>query len=138
MSGEELISGTVFTYPYLWHRESLKGETSGRKPRPVVVAVRVPRVNKTDLLILFPITSKKPEPNRFAAEIPNTEKKRGGLEMGIPLWIVMDDCNEEIWPGSYYIAPRPTLGKFSKGFFLPLLKEFIQRRNEINIVGRHS
>jgi hypothetical protein len=44
------------------------------------------------------------------------------------LWIVLDECNEEIIPGSYYLEPATPLGRLSKTFFLSLVLEFIRRR----------
>ena len=36
MSYDELQSGVVLHYPYLWGREADRGETEGRKQRPTV------------------------------------------------------------------------------------------------------
>jgi hypothetical protein len=44
MSGyDDIQTATVIRYPYLWAREAGKGETEGRKDRPVAVGVRLPR-----------------------------------------------------------------------------------------------
>jgi hypothetical protein len=120
----------------LWRREAARGETEGRKPRPCAVAIRAPRTNRPDLLLLFPITSKKPSATRFAVEIPDNEKRRAGLDSALRLWIVLDECNEEIIPRSYYLEPAAPLGRFSKTFFLPLVLEFIRRRENARIISR--
>lgn len=61
MSGyDEIQTATVIRYPYLWSREAGKGETEGRKDRPVAVGVRIPRAGG-DLVLFFPITTKQPE-----------------------------------------------------------------------------
>jgi hypothetical protein len=65
MAFENLVSGTVFIYPYLWVRQAAHGETEGRKDRPVVVGVRARMPDGIERLILFPITSR--DPGRIAS-----------------------------------------------------------------------
>jgi len=72
VSFDQLRAGCVILFPYLW----VRGETEGRKPRPVAVGVRIARSTGDDVLVLFPITSQPPSPDRFAAEIPEMEKRR--------------------------------------------------------------
>ena len=137
MSFDALRTGAVFRYPYLWAREALQGETEGRKFRPVAVGVRIPKLDGEDALVLFPITSQQPATDRFAAEIPEMEKRRGGLNGGIRLWIVLDEYNQDVVGRSYYLEPEPPLGYFSKAFFLPLLREFIRQRSRAGAVHRN-
>lgn len=69
MSGfDEIETAVVIRYPYLWSREASRGETEGRKGRPVVVGVRLARADG-DMVLFFPITTKHPETDRFAIEI---------------------------------------------------------------------
>lgn len=70
---DEIQTAAVIRYPYLWSREAGKGETEGRKDRPVAVGVRIARADG-DLVLFFPITTKQPERGRFAFEIPAIEK----------------------------------------------------------------
>jgi hypothetical protein len=128
VSLDELRSGCVIRFPYLWVREAGRGETEGRKPRPVAVGVRIARPKSNDLLVLFPITSQPPSPDRFAVEIPEMEKRRAGLDAGLRLWLILDEYNQDTIGQSFYLEPEPPLGRFSKAFFLPLMKEFIARR----------
>ena len=76
---DEILTAAVIRYPYLWSREEGKGETGGRKVRPVAVGVRIARADG-DLVLFFPITTKQPERDRFAFEIPVIEKRRAGLD----------------------------------------------------------
>ena len=71
MRFEELRTGAVIRFPYLWAREAAHGETEGRKFRPAAVGVRIPKPKGEDVLLLFPITSKEPAREPFAAEIPD-------------------------------------------------------------------
>ncbi len=136
MSFEDLRTGSVLHFPYLWAREAAQGETEGRKPRPVAVGVRIPKPNRQDVLVLFPITSKEPSRGRFAAEIPDIEKRRASLDGSLRLWIILDEYNQDVIGQSYYLQPEPPLGYFSKAFFLPLLQGFIQRRAQARVVDR--
>lgn len=136
MSFDQIRTACVIRFPYLWAREAERGETEGRKVRPVAVGVRISRPEGEDVLVLFPITSRPPAPDRFAAEIPEMEKRRAGLDAAISLWIILDEYNQDVIGQSFYLEPEPPLGRFSKAFFLPLMKEFIARRARVRNVNR--
>ena len=136
MSFDDFRTGCVIRFPFLWVREAERGETEGRKPRPVAVGVRLARPKGEDVLVLFPITSQPPSPDRFAAEIPEMEKRRAGLDTTLRLWIILDEYNQDTIGRSFYLEPEPPLGRFSKAFFLPLMKEFIARRASTRGVNR--
>jgi len=137
MSFGDLTTGAVIRYPFLWSREAEAASTEGRKPRPVAVGFRVPRPTG-DVLLLFPITSKPPNAGRFTAEIPEIEKRRAGLDADLRLWIILDEFNEDAIGRSFYLEPEPPLGRFSRAFFLPLLQEFIARRESLRGVRRYE
>ncbi len=136
MSFDDFRTGCVIRFPFLWVREAERGETEGRKPRPVAVGVRLARSKGEDVLVLFPITSQPPSPDRFAAEIPEMEKRRAGLDATLRLWIILDEYNQDTIGRSFYLEPERPLGRFSKAFFLPLIKEFITRRASTRGVNR--
>lgn len=133
---DEIQTAAVIRYPYLWSREEGKGETEGRKVRPVAVGVRIARADG-DLVLFFPIATKQPERGRFVFEIPVIEKRRAGLDVDRQLWIIMDEYNSDLVGNSFYIEPDPPIGRFSKAFFLPILREFIARRRSFSEVSRH-
>jgi hypothetical protein len=109
-------SGDVISYPYLWRREAIKGETEGRKDRPVVVILRLPMKNKI-YLYLLPITSKQPLTEQEAVEIPALEMKRVGLSYTDRSWIILNEFNRDIIGESYYLEPnKKPLGRFSSKF----------------------
>lgn len=136
MSGyDDIQTACVVRYPYLWAREAGRGETEGRKNRPVAIGVRLPRP-ESDMILLFPVTTKEPEKGRFAVEIPAIEKRRAGLDADLRLWIVLDEYNSDIVGHSFYLEPEPPLGRFSKAFFLPLLREFVARRKAATEISR--
>lgn len=136
MSFDQIQTACVIRYAYLWVREARSGETEGRKDRPVVVGIRYPMANGEDLLILLPITTQSPQPGRFAVEIPEIEKRRAGLDGAARLWLIFDEYNEDVIGKSFYLEPGPPLGRFSKAFFLPLMREFIRRRSESRGINR--
>jgi len=136
LSFEALRTGAVLRYPYLWARQVAHGETEGRKFRPVAVGVRILKPKGEDVLVLFPVTGQEPAPGRFAAEIPDTEKRRAGLDGTMRLWIVLDEYNQDVIGRSFYLEPEPPLGYLSKAFFLPLLQEFIRRRSQVVAIQR--
>jgi len=136
MSFDRLRSGSVIRYPFLWVREFDKGETEGRKSRPTAVGFRLNRPDGQDILILFPITTQQPKSNRFAVEIPDTEKKRAGLEAALRLWIILDEYNEDVIGQSFYLEPDSLIGEFSRAFFVPVVRAFIKRRSEVRGVNR--
>lgn len=137
MSFERIRTACVIYFPYLWVREARRGETEGRKHRPVAVGIRLPAANGEDLLILFPITTQPPNPDRFAVEIPETEKRRAGLDSAAQLWLILDEYNQDIIGRSFYLEDEAPLGRFSKAFFLPLMRDFIRRRSQARGVNRN-
>ena len=100
--------------------------------------VRIPDAGGEDLGILFPITPQAPAPQRFAAEIPDTEERRAGLDGRLRLWIVLDEYNQNVIGRSFYLEPEPPLGHFGRAFFLPLLQEFICRRSDVHAIHRQG
>ena len=136
MTFERFITGTVFTYPYLWGHQSDEGETEGRKTRPVVVGFRLRQKRGLDRIIILPITSRMPGPDRFASEIPDIEKRRAGLDANLRLWTILDDLNNDTLGKSYYLKDQAPLGRFSKPYFTPLLQELIARREKVRVTER--
>ena len=136
MSYEDIQSGCVIRFSYLWARQAAHGETEGRKDRPVAVGFRLPRTRGGDQLVLFAITSQTPQRDRFAVEIPSMEKRRAGLDNALRLWIILDEYNTDIIGRSFYLEPEPPLGHFSKAFFGPLMREFVKRASDARRVER--
>jgi hypothetical protein len=64
------------------------------------------------------------------------EKRRAGLDASLRLWIILDEYNQDSIARSFYLEPDPPLGRFSKAFFLLLMKEFIARRARTRGVNR--
>jgi hypothetical protein len=71
--------------------------------------VRIPDGGE-DLLILFPITTQMPAPERFATENLHAEKRRVRLDGRLRLWIILDEYNQDEIGRSFYLEPEPPLG----------------------------
>lgn len=118
-------SGDVWRYDYLWRWQHEQGETEGRKPRPTAFVAVVPdKAGRTNLFIL-PITSKPPDTNRLAIEIPQMERRRAGLD-DIPLWIMLDEYNHDELDGSYYFNPTGRIGAFGAPYRQKVLAAFVR------------
>jgi hypothetical protein len=72
----------------------------------------------------------------LAVEVPETERRRAGLDGSVRLWIILDEYNQDIIGQSFYLEPEPSLGRFSKAFFLPVLKTVIAHRQQEKSVNR--
>ena len=136
MNFDDIKTGCIIPYPYLWAHEADRGETEGRKQRPVAVGVRLQRQDG-DALLLFPITTKEPSADRLAVEIPDIEKRRAGLDTTMRLWLILDEYNLDTVGTSYYLEPEPPIGRFSKAFLLPLLREFQEQLLQTRKVDRN-
>lgn len=113
---ERPVAGDVWSYPYLWAWQEERGETEGRKPRPVAVAIALTRRDGQTDVVLLAITSQRPTQERVALEVPDTEKRRAGLNPERSSWIVLDEYNSDVIERSFYLIPEDRLGQFSARF----------------------
>jgi len=134
----DLCSGLVVTYPYLWRWQRDRGETEGRKERPVCVALAVydPK-NETTHLALLAISSRPPGSGGRAIEVPEIECRRGGLSEFKQAWVTVSEYNYDIAERSFYLEQAEAgLGRFSKSFMMRLAAEiaplFRARRGRVD------
>lgn len=111
--------GDVWVYPYLWSREAAKGETEGRKSRPVAVALLIRSPEGEQEILFVPITSQPSDGHPFALEVPEIEKQRAGLDLHVRLWVIADEANADSPAHSFYFEPDNRIGAFS----LPFIKK---------------
>ena len=109
-------AGEVFRYPFLWKRQQDQGETEGRKPRPVCMAVTTTTTKGNTVLFIVPITTQQPMAGRVAVEVSPMEAKRAGLDGSKPCWVMLDEFNTDIFERSYVFEDRMPLGSFSPKF----------------------
>jgi hypothetical protein len=91
-------TGLVIRYNFLWVREHEQGAEHGRKARPACVVVLLTR--QGDDVVLFPLTTREPASDRVAVKIPETERRRLRLRGANPSWLLLDEGNRDVLPGS--------------------------------------
>jgi hypothetical protein len=115
--------GDLWRYDYLWQWQAMRGESEGRKTRPVtfVTAIKTPdgRVH----LFILPLTTKAPGAERIAILVPPLEGRRAGLSQS-PVWLLVDEYNHDILGDSYYFDPNARIGAFSPTFRAQVLQAF--------------
>ena len=118
-------AGNVLRYPYLWARQAEYGETEGRKSRPCAVILSLTAESGQTELRLYAVTTQPPQKGTHAVEIPEIEKRRAGLDGGLPLWVIVDEHNVDVFEQSFYIEPQSQIGAFSSAFTKELQAEMI-------------
>jgi hypothetical protein len=135
MAFDEVQSGCVIEYQYLWRREALSGQIEGLKRRPSAVAFRMAG-KQSDIIYLMPITTKEPDTHTLAIEVPQIEKKRAGLDLDYRQWIILAEMNADIIPGSFVLEPNAKIGMFSKAFFQSVLRQWKENQAKTAITKR--
>lgn len=112
----KLMQGDVLSYPYLWRWQAEKGETEGRKDRPVCLALPLHKRGVTHLFLLA-ITGTPPREEQTTLAIPEIERRRAGLKDWKEAWIVIDECNYDVAERSFHLdLSQAVLGRFSEAF----------------------
>ncbi|MGL4490826.1 MAG: hypothetical protein ACRCU5_15410 [Rhizobiaceae bacterium] len=135
MPFDEIQTGTVVMYQYLWLRESTAGQSDGRKDRPVVVGIRLSRT-KSDFVYFLPITTRPPHADTIAIEVPQIERRRAGLDVDRQQWIILSEYNADKVPGSWILEPDAKIGEFSKAFFQSVVKHWLANFKRSARIGR--
>ena len=99
-------------YNYLWRRQQILGEESGRKVRPAALLFRSSASPAE--IYLFPITTQKPAADRPSIEIPASERAGGGLDR--QCWLIVDEFNITLETRTYDFVSLVPLGAFSPDF----------------------
>lgn len=130
--------GEVFDYHYLWNWEDKKGQEEGSKKRPSCMALVAVNAKGKHVLYIVPITSKQPSRDRLAIGIPETEAHRAKLDTHIPLWVIVDEINTDIWEESYTLEDRTPRGQFGTAFTDTILSavQSVQKTGKLNISKR--
>ena len=131
-SYDDIQSGSLIDYQFLWHRESLNGETEGRKSRPCAVVLRL-----RNSFLIMPVTTKPPLGNALAIPFPEIEALRLKLERGIRRWVIIDEINIDQIP-SYVMEPDALIGQLSKGFGRQLIEAFQNNRPRLRVTKRND
>ncbi len=92
------LPGEVIRYAYLWATEADDGQEEGIKDRPCAVVVTVRHEEGDDEVLVVPITSREPGTLHDGIELPETTRRRLGLQKG-RCWILVSELNRFVWPG---------------------------------------
>lgn len=115
----------VFDYSYLWLRQKRAGESEGRKPRPVCVAIAVKSASGETHLALLPISSQSPQRGQHAIKLSKSEMQRVGLADGKDAWIFVSEYNYDVVEHSFYLKPKAGKPKsLSPAFMRQVLRGF--------------
>lgn len=117
-----LERGHVVRFYYLWKRQAQAGEESGRKARPVCVAIRTK--DDPGSIYLFPITSQEPEQDRLSLAFNQIECRRAGLRF--PCWIILDEYNLVALDKAYDFEDIRPLGSVSPAFLVDMARTIKQ------------
>ncbi len=135
MAFDDVQTGSVIEYQYLWRREALSGQIEGSKRRPTAVAFRLAGM-ASDIIYLMPITTKEPDANAIAIEVPQIEKKRAGLDLDLRQWIILSEMNADLIPGSFVLEPNAKIGMFGKAFFQTVMRQWKENQAALTITKR--
>jgi hypothetical protein len=105
--------GQVVRYAYLWWSEARAGREDGAKDRPCgVILTRITNAGHSVAYVL-PITHTPLLRDEDGIEIPQTTKRRLGLDAERS-WIITTELNQFAWPGPDI---RPTAsGEYLYGY----------------------
>jgi PemK-like, MazF-like toxin of type II toxin-antitoxin system len=105
------VPGMVLSYSYLWHRQSEKGETEGRKDRPATVVLVTSRTGFGEIVYVLPISTSEPKPDDpWKMEIPPSIKERLGLD-DRRSWIDVTEFNVSAWTPFHLRPTKKATGK---------------------------
>ena len=112
-----LAEGDVIRYPYRWTAERDQGRSiEGIKDRPCCLILLIQDAAGRPTIFLAPISSKPPRADQEALSIPDTERRRAGLDRHPDAWIHVDEVNADLLNESWYLTPQEPMGSFSRSF----------------------
>jgi hypothetical protein len=117
-SDRVFVVGQIYRFSYLWAREHDRGEDSGRKDRPACLLLR--SAKSPDLLVMYAITTSRPDSGRVALEVPQIERRAAGLDQ--KCWVVLDEFNISSASDPVDFASAQPIGAFSSAFVRRLLE----------------
>ena len=120
-------TGQLIWYPYLWARQQAAGETEGRKDRPCCMLLPVQKAGSKETVLYLLAVSTVPPTNRDdAIEVPEIERRRGGLsEWKARCWVYVNEYNRDVAERSFYLDPAiDPIGAFGASFVTKIAVAF--------------
>ncbi len=108
------------------YRNPDHGAEHGRKAQPACVVV--PLTGRAGDVVLFPLTTQEPAAGRLAVRVPETERRRLRLRGAAANWVLLDEGNRDVLPGSFHVEPirhdppSYAYGAFSAAFMRVVLR----------------
>ena len=96
------------------------GDDTGEKNRPCVIVLSTENNDGDTVVMVVPVTSRQPRPDRGSVEIPAKVQAHLGLD-GERCWVIIDEVNKFIWPGPDLTQIPGQPGKFHYWFIPPKL-----------------
>jgi hypothetical protein len=137
MSQNDLSRGSVILYPFLWLRESARGETEGRKKRETVIVSRFV-LDGADHLALLPITASAPTDASTVYELPQTEVRRIARGAKTRLWVALTEINVDSVEESFYLEPGCKVGELSPRVFADVWRAFLAVSSKAKTANRKA
>jgi hypothetical protein len=139
----EPVPGLVIRYSYLWAEEYGGGREEGVKERPCAIILVGTEDSGERVVTVLPVTHSPPSDPGLAVEIPQTTKRRLGLD-DARSWVVLSGANRFVWPGPDLRPARRgdaasvAYGQLSYALFETIRQKFIAavRAHRAGIVPR--
>jgi hypothetical protein len=121
-----LQQGDIIRYSYRWLDEAAADRApEGAKDRPVCVALLVQSGGLGTKVFLLAISSKPPRGDQLAIEVPDIERRRGGLTRYARAWVAVGEYNVDLVEHSHVLEPQRPMGRFSEAFLKTLVAEVV-------------
>lgn len=114
---DAFVEGDIIRYAYRWVAERDEDRSvEGSKDHPCCLVLLVRDAAGRPTIFLAPISSKPPRADQKALNIPDTERRRAGLERHVDAWIYIDEVNADLLHESWYLTPQAPMGSFSRSY----------------------
>jgi hypothetical protein len=108
--------GDVFDYPFLWAVDAERGLDNPKDRRTTLALLAKRDDEESTHLLLLGITD-APRPDQVWLDVPPIERRRAGLSVDRPAYVVVSEYDYDVLPGSHDYNPQSkTYGRFSAAF----------------------
>lgn len=77
------------------------------------------------MVVLLAVTTQQPAPGAHVLEVPETEKRRAGLDAGRRMWVILDEHNRDVVETSFYLEPTARMGRLGAAFLKQVQAAFV-------------
>ena len=133
-SYDDYQNGTLVHYQLLERHEAVQGKEEGTKRRPCAIVLRSQNP-ASDRIFLIPITTRQPDKDVPALEVPQLEARRMGLHEPISRWVILNEVNVDQIP-SLVMEPNAKIGDIGRSFFRQILEEFKAINQQRKMIDR--